>query len=106
VCSVDDVGILETIATAYIANVTVTRNRARGFLINNRQTLVEDCTFDQISGPALLMDCEAFFWWYGRKWNLTMNPNTILGRAIARAICTCATVASLTATTAQHSAMV
>ncbi len=44
--------------------MTVRRNRARGFLINNRQSLIEDCTFDQISGPALLMDCEAYNWWY------------------------------------------
>jgi len=61
---VNDVGVLETIATAHIYNVTVRRNRARGFLINNRRSFVEDCTFDQVSGPALLMDCEAYNWWY------------------------------------------
>lgn len=57
--------IVETIASAVIQNTIVRKNRARGILVNNRNTVVENCSIEETTGPAILMSCDTSSWWEG-----------------------------------------
>lgn len=45
-----------------LVNCTATRHFARSILLKNRNALVENCTFRDIMGPAIVAAAEA--WWY------------------------------------------
>jgi hypothetical protein len=46
-----DIVVNAEIASAYLRNVTVKNNRARGFLIKNKDTLIEDCKVPISTSP-------------------------------------------------------
>lgn len=45
-----------------LVNCTATRHFARSILLKNRDALIENCTFRDIMGPAIVAAAEA--WWY------------------------------------------
>lgn len=45
-----------------LVNCTATRHFARSILLKNRSALIENCTFRDIMGPAIVAAAEA--WWY------------------------------------------
>lgn len=59
----DIVTDLNTLPVVRIRNCTVIRNRARGFLIKTRDVVIENCDFKDISGNALLIRCDATYYW-------------------------------------------
>ena len=75
------VGVFVSNATAKpkltIKDTTVRGNRARGFLIQTSKALVENCKFDSISGPAILVECDGSFWFEGATTSdLTVKNST------------------------------
>lgn len=48
-----------------IRNCTVRGNRARGFLIKVSEALVENCSFEHTTSPAILFENDANYWYEG-----------------------------------------
>jgi hypothetical protein len=46
-----------------LRNCTVIRSRARGFIIKNRDVIIEDCTFKDVSASAIGMNVDIITWW-------------------------------------------
>jgi hypothetical protein len=49
----------------HLSNVIVRRNRARGFLLQVPDVLVEHCRFENQSGAAILLTADRGRWWEG-----------------------------------------
>ena len=60
-----------------LVNCTATRHFARSILLKNRDALVENCTFRDVMGPAIVAAAEA--WWYEGVCpaNITIRGNKI-----------------------------
>lgn len=60
-----------------LVNCTATRHFARSILLKNRSALIENCTFRDIMGPAIVAAAEA--WWYEGVCpsNITIRGNKI-----------------------------
>ena len=60
-----------------LVNCTATRHFARSILLKNRDALIENCTFRDIMGPAIVAAAEA--WWYegGCPANIVIRGNKI-----------------------------
>ena len=60
-----------------LVNCTATRHFARSILLKNRDALIENCTFRDIMGPAIVAAAEA--WWYEGVCpaNITIRGNKI-----------------------------
>jgi hypothetical protein len=61
----DVVGNSSALPAARITDSTFRRNRARGMLLQSRDIIVDRCTFEDISGAALHLTCDADYWWEG-----------------------------------------
>ncbi len=64
-----------------LVNCTASRHFARSILLKNRSALVENCTFQDIMGPAIVAAAEA--WWYEGVCpaNITIRGNHIINCA-------------------------
>jgi len=61
-----------------IQNCEVRRNRARGLLIQSHNVLIENCHFEDISGPAILMSSDADYFFEGiPAHNVTIRNNRL-----------------------------
>lgn len=49
-------------ASVEIKNCSVIGSRARGFLIQSENILIEDCKFDRISSASILLACDVDYW--------------------------------------------
>ncbi|MBQ4590837.1 MAG: right-handed parallel beta-helix repeat-containing protein [Clostridia bacterium] len=60
-----------------LVNCTATRHFARSILLKNRDALIENCTFRDVMGPAIVAAAEA--WWYEGVCpaNITIRGNKI-----------------------------
>ena len=74
----DVVANLAYLPSVHIANCTVTRNRARAFLIQTRDVVIENCRMDRISLPAIIVAPDINFWFeVGPAQNVVMRNNSI-----------------------------
>ena len=65
---------------AIIRNCIVRGNRARGFLIQTRDVIVQGCTFDRCSAAAIHVTADVGYWCEGISTrNVTICDNKILG---------------------------
>ena len=61
-----------------ISNVTVNRNRARGFLLQSQDVIVEDCTITNPTGVGIFVTTDVAFWYEsGPGNNVIIRNNTI-----------------------------
>jgi hypothetical protein len=74
----DVVGDASTLPIADVHDCTIRRNRARGVLIQTRNAIVHNCTFEDISGAAVQITCDTGRWWEGMPTrDVTVRDNTI-----------------------------
>jgi parallel beta-helix repeat protein len=63
-----------------ISDVEVHRNRARGFLLQSQDVIVEDCKIIRPTGIALFVTMDVNYWFEsGQAKNVIMRNNTIVG---------------------------
>jgi len=76
---VDDVvGNASTLPALEVHHCTIRRNRARGVLVQTRGAVVEQCTFEDISGAAVQVTCDVERWWEGMPTrDVMIRDNTI-----------------------------
>jgi len=61
-----------------VHHCTIRRNRARGVLVQTRGAVVEQCTFEDISGAAVQVTCDVERWWEGMPTrDVMIRDNTI-----------------------------
>jgi hypothetical protein len=66
--------------TVRIANVTVHRNRARGFLLQSQDVVVEGCTIEDPTGVGIFVTTDVAYWYEsGPGRNVVIRGNTIIG---------------------------
>jgi hypothetical protein len=74
----DVVGNDSALPVAEVRHCTIRRNRARGVLIQTRHAIVQDCTFQDISGAAIQVTSDVQRWWEGMPArDVTIRSNTI-----------------------------
>lgn len=74
----DVVANLAYLPSVHISNSTVTRNRARAFLIQTRDVVIEHCRMNRISLPAIIVAPDIQFWYeVGPAQNVVIRNNVI-----------------------------
>ena len=63
-----------------ISDVTVRRNRARGFLLQAQDVVVEDCRFENPAGVGIFVTTDVAYWYEsGPGKDVVIRNNTIIG---------------------------
>jgi hypothetical protein len=64
--------------STYVRNTTFRNNRARGALVKQPNALVENCTFEGMTSPAIITNVDGCFWMEGRPvFNWTVRNSVV-----------------------------
>lgn len=61
----DVAGDASALPALEVRHCTIGRNRARAVCVKTRHAVVEGCTMEDISGPAVQVECDVRRWWEG-----------------------------------------